>query len=677
MRTRSQFAWLVLLAACGGDAARMLGPTGYDVSGEWLFSESLVNTGLAISCADDGLMTVTQDGPRFTAQGTQSGACFGPGGTQGFTNVAFGVANGEIDGNHITFRVDNCPYTGTAFGTAPDSLTGTVTCTLSVQGTRVTLRGQWRVVPPPDLTPPTVIGNTLGGGANGTLETGDDTLYFRIHATDDKKLSTMGYELTDPSRGAVVRRDSVLVSDTVAEDTLIFALPLYLPLPVPDGTPFHASLFARDSAGNTSTAPLDSVTVRYPNPPHVTGALAGVTNDSVGALRDTLQISVTVSSPRPLTWYGYRITTFVGQGDSIATTDTSGTHVFRVPVPFSWKGLLLTFEVFARDRLGLDDGGSLPNVRVVVFPSRPTQIFHVNQGVADVAYDDVRNRVYLATAVDSGPTTGSPEVRVFQISPAGFLPGIPLPWASNGLDVSPGGDSLLVSLFNNRLGIINLTTLASDSTAPLAFTPGNGRFAFRVRALGNNKAMVSIASANGGSGSPGQLVEVDLTTGVQTLRTDLGTAGGIGLTPLLARTLDRKRLLVFPSQPTAVEAQLYAAESDQFTASVAVPAPAFGGMSGDSTGTLWLVGNSLLRSDLASLRLLGSAQPQVVASALTSDGALAYVAVPEGVAKYRTSDGVELERILLPDPPYIMLITAGGGTMIAIASQGLVMVDLR
>ena len=679
MPHRRGVPWLLLLAALSCKSDDVLAPTDLNVSGGWLFVES-VTSAEDRTCFRLVDLTIAQNGPRFSAAGTQQGTCTGSGGPDTAFTLPVALLDGTIDGTSIRFVVDQCPYEGTAYGAAPDSMAGTSTCLFRSGETGFDWQGRWKLSRE-DIQPPTVTGNTFGGaqGAVADLETGDDTLYVRIRAEDNRALSTMGYELRDSTRGQVVRRDSVLISGKVAEDTLSFALPLNLLLPAPDGTSFQARLFARDSAGHFTTEPLAPVLVRPATPPQATGTLTGATRDSAGALRDTLRIAVTASSLRPLTWFGYRITSFVSQGDSVATTDTAGTAEFTIPVPFAWKGLLLTFEVFTRDRLGLEDRRALGQVRVVIFPSRPTMTFRVGQGVSDVVYDAGRDRVYFTTAVDSGPMTGAPEVRIVQRSPAGFLPGILLPAFSDGLDLSPGGDSLLVTQYNTRLTVIDLTTGSLDSTAPISFTPSNGRYPFRVRAMANAKAMVSIASASWGDGSPGQLVEYDLPTDAQTLRTDVGTAGAIGLTPLLGRSADRQRLLVYSAHPTTSAGQLYRAGTNQFDPAVALAAfPSGGaGVSGDRTGSRWLVGNQLLSGDLTSLGLLGSTDPLPVASALADDGAFAYVAVPEGVAKFRTADRVEVERILLPDPPYRLVVTPDGTTLIAIGSPGLQMVDLR
>ena len=137
------------------------------------------------------------------------------------------------------------------------------------------------------------------------------------------------------------------------------------------------------------------------------------------------------------------------------------------------------------------------------------------------------------------------------------------------------------------------------------------------------------------------------------------------------------RLLLWPSKATASEGQLYNAATDSFGLSISIPAPPIGtaSVSSDSAGSLWLVGDQLLDGGLSWLRQL-AAGTYAGASVLSHDGLYAYVSVPEGVAKLRTSDGGRVELILLQDPPYRLAITPDGNTLIAVGF-GLQIIDLR
>lgn len=663
---------LVLCVACSSDDG--LNSTDIDISGPWLMVETIADTALDIVCRDSIPIEITQSGRHFSAEGVLHAACVGPGGSES-VDVPVALTDGEIDGTDVRFEMDGCPYTGRVFGEdRADSLKGTMTCRFKDEGTQFDLQGNWLVLEQ-DLLPPTVTGGLSGGGAgaSASFEAGDDTLYVRIHAEDNRALRTMGYHLAIDKPFTDPLRDSILVSGTVADDTLLFPLPLQLVYPL-DSALVTITLFARDSSGNDADeVHLPAVWVLPARQPSVTGTIGGAVNDTVGALRDTIEIAVTASGPRALTTFGYRLTTVSDVADSVTTTETSGTHVFRIPVPFEWKGVLLEFEVFVRDALGLENWGTIGSVRVVVFPSRPTQVFPGRQAMYDIALDPVRNRLYFPSA----DPAGQPEFSVFDLSTPGYVTHIPLPWYSNGIDLTLSRDSALIPTYSGRLGIIDLNTFAVDSTAPLAFTPANGRWPRWVRVTDNGKAFINIQGDGGSPAVPGQLLEYELATDNQTLRADVGTGGDIGPSSIITRSGDRRRLVLLSRETDgSTWGQVYQVGSDQFDAIVPVTANGYD-LAGDEAGALWLDGNHLLAGDLTPLRVLGEDTPPPGGSVLSNDGTLAYVAVPEGVAKFRTSDGVELERILLPDPPNKMLLTPDGETMIAIAPQGLLLIDLR
>jgi len=677
--------WFVLAtlagaAACSGGADHVLGPTTYVVDGVWLFEETLADSNFGEYCNDHTRLTVTQDGPRFTAFGRQVGSCSG---VVPFTidSEPLGITDGTIDGTVIRFSIPPCPYAGTAYGTKPDSVAGRIICQFRSNGQTIRLAGSWHIIPPPDRNPPAVSGSRFGGGANGILEAGDDTLLVRIQASDNTALRTVGYELQNYQH-QVVHRDSILfgANDVAAvDDTLHFPLPLSYAYQGPTPYGYQATVFARDTASNLTTAAIDSFVVYPPPLPTINGSLSGASGDSIGALTDTLEISVSASAPRALQYIGYRLTNFGSFGDSIAVTDTTAAHVFRLPIPFAWKGLFLTTQLFVRDHLGLANLYGFGNsIRVVVKPSRPTQVLHLNQGVGDLAWDAARSRVYIATARDSGIETGHPEVRIFRVDSPGagaYEPGILIPEFPNSIDLSPGGDSLISVTNSGRLGFLNLNTATYDSSAPLT---GLNGYLFRIRVLANNHALISVATGLWGEGASGQLIDYDLGGASQTIRTDVGTAGAIGPMTLLARAPDRSRLLVYPARPNADAGQLYIAASASFGTLVTIPRLTVGGadLSTNSAGTLWLVGNRLLDNALATVYVLG-AQPEPESSVIAYDGTTAYVQVPEGVAKYRLSDGVLVETILLPYPPYRLTITPDGNTLIGVAGGLLYVVDLR
>jgi hypothetical protein len=138
-------------------------------------------------------------------------------------------------------------------------------------------------------------------------------------------------------------------------------------------------------------------------------------------------------------------------------------------------------------------------------------------------------------------------------------------------------------------------------------------------------------------------------------------------------------MLVFPSSAIAWKGQLYHAAADSFAAAADMPVLTWPqpGLSSDDIAAYWLVGNQLLSGSLTPLQVLGGGSPLGVASVLSADGTLAYVAVPEGVAVYRTADGAEIERVYLPESPFRLLVAPDGSRLFGLAAPGFMVVDLR
>jgi hypothetical protein len=249
---------ILLLARCGGSGDGHLGPTEYDVSGSWFYSEALSDPTVGITCVDSGAVEITQDGPRFSAVGLQTGECSGPGGTAPFSD-SFTMTSGTLSGTTIKFKIEPCPYTGVVFGTAPDSAAGTVTCTLAVQGGTLHLTGTWRVRRGgggggggTDFTPPTVSGSFLPAGGVDTVALGD-TLVIQARADDDKALIWLGWKVgTYPD----LARDSVPVSGTHSETTFRGVTQAGWV-----GTT-TVWVFARDAAGHLTEFPIGNLEVR-------------------------------------------------------------------------------------------------------------------------------------------------------------------------------------------------------------------------------------------------------------------------------------------------------------------------------------------------------------------------------------------------------------------------------
>jgi len=146
---------LALIAACSDSTGSSGRSTDFDLNGSWYWQEEVGDTSLSVTCADTGTITVTQNGVNFSATGHIVGGCSGPGGVAPIDG-AIQVTSGTISGSSVKFSADGCPYVGTAFGAAPDSAHGTISCTASSGGVTVHLKGTWRILrtPPAGTTMP-------------------------------------------------------------------------------------------------------------------------------------------------------------------------------------------------------------------------------------------------------------------------------------------------------------------------------------------------------------------------------------------------------------------------------------------------------------------------------------------------------------------------------------------
>ena len=135
----------VAIAACGGsDSTAPSGPP--NIAGTWTLNLNFSNTQLAASCSIQSAVVVfTQTGASFsgtTNSGTQICTVAGQSQT---TSVAGGTwLGGQINGTEISFNSQGgCSVVGTVSGNPPNSMNGTLVCTLAVNGTTFTFNGTW------------------------------------------------------------------------------------------------------------------------------------------------------------------------------------------------------------------------------------------------------------------------------------------------------------------------------------------------------------------------------------------------------------------------------------------------------------------------------------------------------------------------------------------------------
>lgn len=307
-----------------------------------------------------------------------------------------------------------------------------------------------------------------------------------------------------------------------------------------------------------------------------------------------------------------------------------------VPVRSDWVGGV-QFRFYA-----VDDAGNVGNTvttpagAFAVYPtmSRPTVTASVNGDVEQTLVDTARDAVYLLQMYKHS---------ISVLSRSTLQPATPITFDSipHSFDVTPGGDSLIVALGRTRLGVVDLR---SPSAAPgiisLSIDTAAGQALRVLRVASNDRVFAVIGDSTTGGN---QLLEVDLTTGIQRFRTDAGTP-----VMTVGRSLDQSVLTV--ARENCIE--LYDAATDAFgpctvmTQYAALP-------SADRTGRRFAVQLTAFDSSLAPIRTvqtlwnLGSSA--WLPTTISADGTyLYYYLYPEGVIRARVSDGAVLDRTIVP-----------------------------
>jgi len=329
------------------------------------------------------------------------------------------------------------------------------------------------------------------------------------------------------------------------------------------------------------------------------------------------------------------------------------TCTFSGVVAPTWVGTQ-TLRVFVRDSSGNEAANDFPlQLRVLDAVRTPFRTAAGAGGIQDFAYVATRDALYvmhtfsidvlpLATMTYGTPIT-TPELR------------------GGHMDLTPSADSLV---FANQvvsdsvfvvLATVDLTQpVRAVQTVHVNRAVQADNWAIETGVTASNKAFIPIIDGSGN----GEFDELDFATQAQLRRSAAGDAGNIPTFTLLLPSGDRQHMAVVWDN----RGQIYAAVGDSFSAVATLPASALatGAASADQTGTRYLLSGYLLDQNLALLRSFdypsSPGYPNTaVISALSPDGAAAYFAQNvDGttdralIVKVRASDGVVLQRILLP-----------------------------
>ena len=312
---------------------------------------------------------------------------------------------------------------------------------------------------------------------------------------------------------------------------------------------------------------------------------------------------------------------------------------------------------------GVEDATVAVVLTVTADPAITSGRLTLDAPVADFVYDPKRNVVFLAQPALS-------QIGVLSLASLSFRSPISTaPEGPTGLDLSAGGDSLIVSLPGAQaLGIVRLN-LSDAVRDTIRLTTGSSDLRpDQVRAMANGLLFVGLTFTGNGLG--GTLLEYDLESQTQATRLDVGVAGVLSEATTLARSTDRERLvLVVGNICCPVSAQWYDAETDSWSDPVNTVSQSLPTVSANHDGSRFLIGATVFSGSLDLVQAYTPTGYSSGPTALGTDDATMFVGVGSDVVQIRLSTGgtvdtfgasQEVKRILaLPDAKGLVVFTEG------------------
>lgn len=375
---------------------------------------------------------------------------------------------------------------------------------------------------------------------------------------------------------------------------------------------------------------------------------------------DSVEMLIHGSDNHQLRWFVWEVLPS-GFRDSVAVAGAQvGRHI-KLQLRQEWSGPIQV-RVTGHDASTLTSAAvTSPPGTVTIHPTtdRPTVTATVPGEIRDVLIDAPRETLYLLQPNQS-------RLALFSMSTLAVTRTIDLPGLAAAFDLTPSGDSLLISLTAARaLGVIDLraavpqlelvplTTL--DST--LGQVPGN------MRVTANGKVFIQLG---GSSAAALELLEKDLTTGVEARRMDAGNAGLTG--GAMGRSYDHTTLVL---NGGADLFQRYDAATNMFgtrrSATILDATPLL-----DAAGEVVAIGLDIFDASLAYVRRVASPIPPLgvpSAAAVSPDGVYLYhYAPPQSIVRSRVDGGGLTDRIPTTLDPSLFRISADGSLLVVVES---------
>lgn len=281
----------------------------------------------------------------------------------------------------------------------------------------------------------------------------------------------------------------------------------------------------------------------------------------------------------------------------------------------------------------------------------------------DMAYDSKRNVLYLAEPSFS-------QIGVLSLASLQF--GTPIATGRSrptGLDLSISLDSLIVSLPEaNAIGIINLTT-ATPSVDSVKLTIDNflNRRPDILRVMPGDRVIMALTFD--GSGFGGQVLEYNLRTRAQRLRTDVGFNQSVTELTRLARSGDRQRLLLLIDDSCCpLSGFVYNAQTDQWSTSGSTVNRYFPTVSSNTDGSRYLIAASLFSGTLTLLQTFSPSGYDSGPTALGVDGTTAFLGTSNGVLQVNVADGRIVRTLPTIGAPTQIFVLPTGAALIALTA---------
>lgn len=375
----------------------------------------------------------------------------------------------------------------------------------------------------------------------------------------------------------------------------------------------------------------------HPPGPKIEGSIIIPPGDVLVVTGETIKIAISAHDPRALAWVGY---SFVNIADSFAVHDTVFSDTIRYTVPASWEGSH-NLDVWARNPYNLLAWQDVGGVVVLNAVRHPYQSVALGVRAADATYDPARNVMYFiqpqsARVALLGLTTFTFGVPI-------RLPMVPQDYLYLGIDMLPGGDTVIVALPDTaQLALLDRLAYTVTTSGMTGISTPHW-----LRTSANRKAF-TIGQVDSAGSTFSVVLERDLATGQDSIRRDLGhlnPVASLAGSPSLWGSPDHSKVLVInvTDYPGPTCLYLYDAATDAFSP---CRAPAYIGSpaaSATPTGDKWYIGNVLLDGSLNLLATVGSWN-----AGISPDGSVAYAPTSYGYDKIALPSGAVLERVRIP-----------------------------